>query len=66
MSFPGGATKKTGAYLMGALEEWLLHHGIELMHSDTTDSYPLSPAAHARAGFEEVQVIRVFRKRIAE
>lgn len=63
---PGWRHKKTGAYLMGALEEWLLHHGIELMHSDTTDNYPLSPAAHARAGFEEVQVIRVFRKRIAE
>lgn len=53
-----------GRALMSALGEWFLHQHIHILYSDTNPDYPLSPAAHAAAGFEEVDRIIIFRKRL--
>lgn len=53
-----------GRALMSALSEWLLHRHIHTLFSDTNPDYPLSPAAHQAAGFEEVGRIIIFRKRL--
>lgn len=54
--------KKVAYELMGALDDWFVHHSIEASYSDTNQDYPLSPRAHEKAGYEEVGVIRLFRK----
>ena len=53
---------KVAYELMDVLEDWFLHHWIETAYSDTNNDYPLSPRAHDKAGYEEVALIRVFRK----
>ncbi|WP_108124260.1 GNAT family N-acetyltransferase [Saccharospirillum mangrovi] len=56
--------KGVGGKLMDALSQWFLHHHIRTLFSDTIPDYPLSPAAHRAAGFEEVDRIIIFRKRL--
>lgn len=51
-----------GQALLGALESWCLHRAIPRLTSDTTPDYPLSPAAHARAGFRVLQRFTIFLK----
>ena len=54
-----------GQELMGALEPWCLHRAIRRLTSDTTKDYPLSPAAHARAGFRAVHQFTIFMKELS-
>lgn len=61
---PQGRGTGVGRALMSALGEWLLHRHIRTLFSDTNPDYPLSPAAHQAAGFEEVGRIIIFRKRL--
>lgn len=51
-----------GQELLGHLEPWCLHRGITRLTSDTTKDYPLSPAAHARAGFRTLHRFTIFVK----
>lgn len=51
-----------GRELLKEVEHWALHKAIPILTSDTNDKYPASPAAHIRAGFRELQPIRVFVK----
>ena len=53
-----------GQELLGALEPWCLHRAIRRLTSDTTKDYPLSPAAHARAGFRTVHQFTIFMKEL--
>lgn len=49
-----------GRALVERVEEWARAAGCREMASDTEPAYPLSPAAHAALGYEEVA--RFFRK----
>jgi aminoglycoside 6'-N-acetyltransferase I len=49
-----------GRALVRVAEEWARSEGCLEMASDTDPSYPISPAAHAALGYQEVQ--RYFRK----
>ena len=49
-----------GRALVAAAEAWAKAQGCLEMASDTTPFYPISPAAHAALGYEEVE--RYFRK----
>jgi len=49
-----------GRALVERVEQWARAAGCREMASDTTPFYPLSPAAHAALGYEEVA--RYFRK----
>jgi aminoglycoside 6'-N-acetyltransferase I len=49
-----------GRALAQAAEDWARAQGCREMASDTTPSYPVSPAAHAALGYQEVE--RLFRK----
>lgn len=51
-----------GRALVEAAETWARAQGCLEMASDTTPFYPLSPAAHAALGYEEVE--RYFRKEL--
>ncbi len=54
-----------GGQLLGALEEWILHHSIDLVLSDTIpEEYPLSTRAHHRHGYETLKELTVFIKKI--
>lgn len=56
-----------GGQLLGALEEWILHHAITLSLSDTIpEEYPLSPAAHAKHGYRPWRTLQVFFKKLEE
>jgi aminoglycoside 6'-N-acetyltransferase I len=49
-----------GRELVKMAEAWAREQGCHEMASDTTPSYPVSPAAHAALGYQEVE--RYFRK----
>jgi aminoglycoside 6'-N-acetyltransferase I len=49
-----------GRALVQSAEEWARAQGCREMASDTDPSYPVSPAAHAGLGYQEVA--RFFRK----
>ena len=49
-----------GRALVAQAEQWARGKGCLEMASDTTPFYPVSPAAHAALGYEEVE--RYFRK----
>lgn len=51
-----------GYALVEAAEAWARAQGCTEMASDTTPDYPLSPGAHARLGYAEVQRTIHFRK----
>ena len=54
--------KGVGRALVEAAEAWARAQGCLEMASDTTPFYPISPAAHAALGYEEVE--RYFRKEL--
>lgn len=51
-----------GRALVETAETWAKSQGCLEMASDTTPFYPISPAAHAALGYEEVE--RYFRKEL--
>jgi aminoglycoside 6'-N-acetyltransferase I len=51
-----------GRALMQAAEAWARGNGYGEITSDTNDSYPISPAAHQKLGFTEVERLICFRK----
>jgi aminoglycoside 6'-N-acetyltransferase I len=51
-----------GRQLVQAAEAWALAQGCTEMASDTDSGYPLSPAAHAHLGYQEVGRSLYFRK----
>ena len=51
-----------GRALVAAAEAWAKAQDCQEMASDTTPFYPISPAAHAALGYEEVA--RYFRKEL--
>jgi aminoglycoside 6'-N-acetyltransferase I len=54
-----------GGRLLGTLEQWMLHHSISLVLSDTIpDEYPLSSKAHARHGFKTLMNLQIFMKQV--
>jgi len=54
-----------GGQLLGKLEEWFLHHTIDLSLSDTIpEEYPLSTAAHAKHGYQEWTTLQIFMKQL--
>ncbi|MEM7167293.1 MAG: GNAT family N-acetyltransferase [Planctomycetota bacterium] len=53
-----------GGALVAAAEEWARARGATEMASDTTTEYPVSRAAHAALGFEEVKRRFLFRKEL--
>ena len=55
--------QQIGRVLAEAAEAWAHEQGCREMTSDTTPSYPISPLAHAAAGYQEVA--RFFRKDLA-
>lgn len=57
---PDWRGRGVGRALAEAAEAWARAAGCREMASDTNPSYPLSPAAHAALGYEEVE--RRFRK----
>ncbi len=56
--------KGIGRKLVEAAEAWARTKGCTEMASDTTPDYPLSPTAHARIGYKEVQRTIHFRKEL--
>lgn len=57
---PGQRGRGIGRALVAAAEAWARAQGCTEMASDTNPSYPVSPAAHAALGYQEVE--RFFRK----
>ena len=55
-----------GKELIGRIEGWSLHRTISLMTSDTESDYPLSPDAHARAGFKKMHELTIFVKELQQ
>jgi aminoglycoside 6'-N-acetyltransferase I len=51
-----------GGRLVEAAEAWARTQGCTEMASDTDGSYPISPTAHARLGYQEVRRDIFFRK----
>jgi aminoglycoside 6'-N-acetyltransferase I len=57
---PDYRAQGVGRALVEAAEAWARTQGCREMASDTTPDYPISPAAHARLGYQETE--RYFRK----
>jgi aminoglycoside 6'-N-acetyltransferase I len=53
---------RVGRALVRAAEGWARAHGCSEMGSDTDSDYPISPAAHAALGYQEVRRYIHFRK----
>ena len=53
-----------GKRLVSHIKEWSIHRGIEVLTSDTTPDYPLSPAAHTRSGFRVLAEMTIFLKEL--
>lgn len=54
-----------GKDLIGCVEQWSLHRAICLLTSDTDADYPLSPGAHANAGFKKIHQLTIFVKELS-
>lgn len=52
---PDWRQQGVGRRLVDAVEDWARAQGCVEMASDTDSGYPLSPTAHARLGYEEVE-----------
>jgi aminoglycoside 6'-N-acetyltransferase I len=64
---PAYRRQDLGGQLLGVLEEWFLHNNIALILSDTIPlEYPLSPKAHAKYGYRELQTIQIFIKDLGQ
>ncbi|MEZ4658437.1 MAG: GNAT family N-acetyltransferase [Caldilineaceae bacterium] len=61
---PDWRQKGVGRALVEAAEEWARAQGCTEMASDTMEDYPLSPAAHAQLGYQEVGRDIYFRKEL--
>ena len=61
---PTARQSKIGTKLMHAAESWAQAHGFNELTSDTTEQYPLSIRAHTSNGFEEVERLITFRKKL--
>ncbi len=55
-----------GKALIECIEQWALHRSIVLLTSDTDANYPLSPTAHARAGFKKIHDLLIFTKHLQQ
>ena len=55
-----------GRLLVQAAEEWVREQGCQEMASDAESDNTVSRKAHAALGFEEVECLAHFRKRVAE
>ncbi len=55
-----------GSELIEHIEPWCLHRAITRLTSDTTPDYPLSPAAHAHAGFRILTELTIFVKDLSD
>jgi aminoglycoside 6'-N-acetyltransferase I len=55
-----------GRALVQRVENWCLHRAICLLTSDTDPAYPLSPDAHARAGFRKLLELTIFIKELEQ
>jgi len=53
-----------GRELVEAVELWSLHQAIPRLTSDTTPKYPISPAAHVKAGFKTLAQLTIFCKEL--
>lgn len=61
---PTARQSGAGTQLMHAAENWAIENGYNELTSDTTEQYPLSLRAHASNGFEEVERLIAFRKKL--
>lgn len=59
---PAWRGQGVGRQLVEAAEAWARNQGCTEMASDTMEDYPLSPAAHAALGYQEVGRDIFFRK----
>jgi aminoglycoside 6'-N-acetyltransferase I len=59
---PAHRRRRVGAALVAACERWAAGRGIAEFASDALADNALSRQAHLALGFEEVEVIRCFRK----
>ena len=63
---PEHRRRGVGSELIERIEPWCLHRAIARLTSDTTAEYPLSPAAHAHAGFHVLTEMTIFVKELAD
>lgn len=63
---PSRQRRGVGRALVVAAEEWALSLGCSEFASDTQYDNELGARAHERVGFEEVERLRCFRKRIGK
>ncbi len=63
---PDHRRRGVGQGLLGHVERWCLHRSIALLTSDTNAEYPVSPDAHAGAGFEKLAELQIFVKRLRD
>lgn len=56
--------KGIGGELMDHVEQWALHRSISILTSDTDEGFPISPKAHAKAGFKTIHTMTIFLKEI--
>ena len=63
---PGARRQGVGRALLDAAEEWARAQGCTEFASDTLVDNDVSTAAHQALGFEEVEIIRCFRKELAK
>lgn len=61
---PAYRQRGIGRALLEEAEAWARAAGYTALASDTTDDYPISPAAHAALGFHVVEVEYHFYKRL--
>lgn len=61
---PHARRRGIGRALIACSEEWAISQGCTELASDALVENELSTAAHIASGFEEVVVIRCFRKRL--
>lgn len=63
---PDYRRRRVGGALVAAAEAWARGHGCQEFASDALADNLVSAAAHQALGFEEVEVIRCFRKVLTE
>jgi len=63
---PSARRQGVGRALVAAAEEWARAQGCSEFASDTLVDNEVSAAAHQALGFEEVEIIRCFRKDLAK